>query len=122
MERRHFCSYRARATNSGVPLCGVVRRSSAETHRKDKRIEHSKDSARGQTVQSAQESDCWKQTDSIGDYIKGDGRTGFLSFLLVCRVGSFPAVLETRHLPTEDNLNSGFHSANTSAASESGHY
>jgi hypothetical protein len=113
----------SRAMSSGVPLC-VVRRSNAETYRKDKRIEHIEDSVRGQMVQNAQESDCWKQT--VTALVATSKETGGPDRFLILSFGmqgrELPAVLETRHPSTEDNLNSGFHSANTSAASESGHY
>lgn len=96
----------------------------AETYRKDKRIKHFKEfGERTNDIEHSIEVTVGNETlTALVTTSKETGKPGFLSFLLVCEVGSFPAVLETRHPSTEDNLNSGFHSANTSAVSESGHH
>lgn len=78
----------------------------AETYRKDKRIERFKEF--GERTNDTEHSvgvtvgnETWT---ALVATLKETGKPGFLSFLLVCEVRCSPAVLETRHRSTVDSF------------------
>lgn len=92
--------------------CIIVRRSKAETYRKDKRIKHFKESGERTNDRHSIRVTTGNETlTALVTTSKETGKWGFLSFLLLCEGGDCPAVLETSHRSTEDSLRSGFHSA-----------